>query len=73
MATRKARPVKKLLKFSWILLAVSCAAAAANAQRAQSCTDVANFRIEGVEITRTEPVAAGAISATTAAGVCTCR
>jgi feruloyl esterase len=52
----------KLLKLSCILLAVSCASAAsvADAQRAQSCTDIGSLRIEGVEITSAKPVAVGA-------------
>ncbi len=36
------------------------APAAAPPQRAQSCTDIKSLRMEGVEITRAEPVAAGA-------------
>jgi feruloyl esterase len=51
----------KLFQLSCILLAVSCSAATAVAQRAPSCADVASFRIEDVEITKTEPVAAGAM------------
>jgi feruloyl esterase len=52
----------ELSKFFCILLAVSCASAAsvADAQRAQSCAEIKSFRMEGVEITRAEPVAAGA-------------
>ena len=52
----------KLFKLSCMLLAVSCASAApvADAQRAQSCIDIKSLRMEGVEITRAEPVAAGA-------------
>lgn len=52
-----AEPLKSLC----ILLAALCAAVSAAAQNAPSCTDLAKFKIGGVEITKVEPVAAGAM------------
>lgn len=51
-----------------IIVAASCAAVAANAQTAQSCANVANFRIDGVEITKTELSPAGAMVSVPYAG-----
>jgi len=51
----------KLLKYSCILLAASCAVASAPAQGVASCRDLAKFKMDGVELTKTEPIAEGAM------------
>jgi len=44
-----------------LLMAASCAAAMAQSESTVSCADLANFIIEGVEITKAAPVSAGTI------------
>src|ERR1035438_2293025 len=41
------------------LTAASCAVAMAQSESTVSCADLANLKIEGVEITKTAPVSAG--------------
>ena len=42
-----------------LLMAASCATATAQAESTVSCADLANLKIEGVEVTKAAPIPAG--------------
>lgn len=49
----------KQSNFLFLAMIATCIAPVARGERARSCADVANVKIEGVEITKTAPVPAG--------------
>lgn len=46
----------KQSNFLFLAMIATCIAPVARGERARSCADVANVKIEGVEITKTAPV-----------------